>query len=143
MTATSEAAVVPRCALQVGQRARFPETGRLWWDVRATSSDARWVVLTQQEPFAPIGRLRYTIIDWERGVRGPCNLIGQGWDFMPGTDLNQSAQRLIDALEAKRSIQARLDQLLPGQGVACDEVAVEVSYRNNVRIVIVEVRGRP
>lgn len=30
-------------------------------------------------------------------MRGPCNLIGQGWDFMPGIDLNQSAQRLIDA----------------------------------------------
>lgn len=141
-TTESRAAVPQRYALEVGQRVRFVETGRLWWVVRSISSDGRWVVLTQQEPFAPAGRLRYTIIDWERGVRGPCNLVGQGWDFRPGTDAEESADRLIHALEVERRVRARLDELPAGQGLPCDEIGVEVSYRNNVPIVIDDVRGR-
>lgn len=142
-TTTGSPATVPReYSLEVGHQVRFAETSRLWWVVRSTSSDGRWVVLTQQEPFAPAGQMRYTIIDWERGVRGPCNLIGQGWDFMPGTSAEQSADRLIHALEVERSLRARLEQLPPGQGLRCDEIGVEVSHRNNVPIVIVDVRTR-
>ena len=53
------------------------EGDRRWWTVRA--EDERFTVLTRQAEFVPKGILRYTIIDLERGVRGPCNLIGNGY----------------------------------------------------------------
>lgn len=27
----------------------------------------------------PVGDVLYTVLDWRNGVRGPCNLSGQGW----------------------------------------------------------------
>lgn len=127
--------------LAVGQQVRFSlpsSVRRLWWDVRATTDDGRWVVLTQQAPFQPTGDLRYTIIDWQRGLRGPCNLSGQGWDFAPDPD--ESARRLIRALVYDRDLRSSLEVAQTGEGDV-EDVAVEVSYRNNIAIEIAAVRS--
>jgi len=83
-----------------------------WWTVRA--GDERFTILTRQRDFHAKGKLIYTIIDRERDVRGPCNLIGQGYD-----------------VEEEGGCDRLLADLRSG--------AVEVSYRNNVRIKIVDI----
>src|SRR5690554_2932986 len=75
------AATMERNKLAPGDRVKFgtpDKDTRRWWNVRA--ADDRFVVLTRQAEFQKRGTLLYTIIDWDRGVRGPCNRIGQGWD---------------------------------------------------------------
>lgn len=108
-------------ALHPGQRVRFatpaPEA-RYWWDVR--TGDERYTILTRQAPFHPKGERAYTIIDRKRGVRGPCNRIGQGWDLHMG---DEACAALLRALQAHDEAPGRIG-------------AVEVSYRNNVPVVI-------
>jgi hypothetical protein len=100
---------------------------RRWWTVRA--ADERFTILTRQADFELAGTSVYTIIDWHRGVRGPCNLIGQGWDV----DEPEGCEQLLAALQRHVAREHRFgnaDHLLTDE----DGVAVEVSYRNNVRI---------
>jgi hypothetical protein len=104
--------------LKAGDRVRFESPSKAalrWWDVRA--ADDRWAVLTQQAPFRPKGELVYTIVDSENGRRGPCNLIGQGWD-----------------VEEPGGCDALLAALQSGE--------VEISHRNNVETRIREVVRR-
>lgn len=61
----------------VGAMVKLTRDGRKWWRVRA--ADSRFAILTRQAEFKPKGTVLYTILDIEQGVRGPCNLIGQGW----------------------------------------------------------------
>ncbi len=129
MTPTSP----PIPALNVGDRVRFAiptsEAGR-WWTVRA--GDARYTVLTRQREFRAAGELLYTIIDRQRGVRGPCNLSGQGWDVEePG-----GCEALLRALQHQDERHAILE--LDGGPLAYDEPAVEVSYRNNLPVRITD-----
>jgi hypothetical protein len=79
--------------LEVGQRVKFAGNRR-WWTVRATTDST--VVLTRQEAFQLKGVLCYTVIDWNAGVRGPTNEIGQGWG--DGTFSDQECQDLADAV---------------------------------------------
>jgi hypothetical protein len=103
---------------EVGTELKFAGD-RKWWRVRC--SDERFTILTRQAEFKPKGIPLYTIIDRERGVRGPCNLIGQGWDeFM--TD--EACAELLASLRGEA------------------EWPVEVSYRNNVPIEVVAERSR-
>lgn len=51
---------------------------RKWWTVQAAGS--RYAIVTQQAPFRPAGEYFYSILDFEEGIRGPSNLIGNGWD---------------------------------------------------------------
>lgn len=130
-----------RVELAVGQQVKFSyprSERRAWWTVRAVSADGRWAVLTRQAPFQPKGKVVYTIIDWERGVRGPCDLLGQGWDFK--TDLVVDGQRLIRALEARRETEAWFKGKPLGTSRPVTEPEVEVSYRNNVEIQIAKVK---
>lgn len=120
--------------LGLSDRVKFAGDSK-WWTVRATD-DERFVILTRPEPFQPKGTSVYTIIDWERGVRGPCNLIGQGWDV----DEPNGCEDLLRALHYKLEVSARLNA--GEESVALDEPAVEVSYRNNVPIEILEVKAR-
>lgn len=123
----------PHVDLQIGNRVRFVGDRR-WWLVQAT--DARWVVLTRQADFRPAGELLYTIIDWQEDVRGPCDLLGQGWDFHP-TTVTDDAERLLRALQYRVEVHARLDA---GEvSVTMEETSTEVSHRNRVPIAIVEV----
>jgi hypothetical protein len=102
---------------------------RRWWTVRA--EDERFTILTRQADFKPAGEYFYTIIDRVRAVRGPCNLIGQGWEFKPDT-LEQNAAELLRALNYHLEMVA---DLRPGPR-PMTELEVEVSYRNNVPILI-------
>ena len=67
---------VPRRALVVGDRLKF-RGDRRWWTVKAVTEN--FAALTRQVSFRPAGTLYYTVLDWRNGVRGPCDLIGQGW----------------------------------------------------------------
>lgn len=102
-----------RTDIAVGDTVKFDGDNR-WWTVRA--ADTRFVILTRQAPFQPKGESVYTIIDWERGLRGPCDRIGQGWDV----DKAGGCESLLSALNGH----------------------VQVSYRNNLPIEIVEVRSK-
>lgn len=124
-------------ALAVGQRVRFaaPATeSRYWWDVRC--GDDRYTILTRQAQFHPKGEVYYTIIDRERCVRGPCNLIGQGWDIHMD---DEACTRLLEALRRHDEVAALSHE--PGSVVLDGVAVVEVSYRNNVPVDIAEVRG--
>ncbi len=68
-------AVEPR-PLTVGQRVKLAGD-RYWWTVKAVTPN--FAALTRQAEFHPAGTLCYTVLDWRNGVRGPCNLIGQGY----------------------------------------------------------------
>lgn len=127
------------------------EGDRRWWTARA--ADDRFTILTRQADFRPRGEVFYTIIDAEQGVRGPCNLIGQGWDFHPET-LDEDAARLLNALNLNRRREewaaAHPEARTPIEGVQGwridyppeldEDVAIEVSHRNRVPVQIVATR---
>jgi hypothetical protein len=81
--------------LAPGDRLKFPESGNRWWTVRV--ADRRYAIATRQAPFHPAGTLEYTILDQKRGVRAPCNQIGNGWG--DGTLSNIECTRLLYALQ--------------------------------------------
>lgn len=121
--------------LAVGHLVRlaYDKPSGRWWTVRAL--DSRFVILTRQAEFHAKGTSQYTIIDWERGVRGPCNLIGQGWDI----DDPDGPESLLRALNYHVEVSQRLTA---GEKiVTLTETSTEVSYRNNVPIEILEVRS--
>jgi hypothetical protein len=64
--------------LKPGDKVRTAKDGKAWWTVQAAGS--RYAILTRQAPFRPRGDYLYTIVDSVDAVRGPCNLIGNGWD---------------------------------------------------------------
>ena len=68
-------AVTPR-PLVVGERLKFVDDRR-WWTVKAVTE--HFAALTRQVSFQPTGTLCYTVVDWRNGIRGACNLVGQGW----------------------------------------------------------------
>ena len=67
---------VPQRPLVTGDRVKLAGDRR-WWTVRAVTE--HFAALTRQAEFHPSGTNRYTVLDWRNGVRGPCNLIGQGY----------------------------------------------------------------
>lgn len=109
--------------LRPGHRVKFTRD-RKWWTVR--EADTRYVILTRQADFRPRGESFYTIIDWDRGIRGPCNLIGQGWEV----DEPDGCASLLRALNRTK---------YSTDPVTGDwEIPVEISHRNNVPITIVK-----
>lgn len=62
--------------LVVGERLKFAGD-RLWWTVKAVTE--HFAALTRQAEFHPRGTNCYTVVDWRNGVRGACDLIGQGY----------------------------------------------------------------
>lgn len=83
--------------MEVGQRTRL-DGERQWWTVRAAAGQDI-VVLTRQAPFRQRGALEYTVLDWRSGVRGPVNVIGQGWR-LESVDSDAQCQELADAVHA-------------------------------------------
>ncbi|CAM5532376.1 hypothetical protein [Leifsonia shinshuensis] len=121
--------------LSIGTRVKllYGNDIRRWWTVRA--GDDRFTILTRQADFELAGTSVYTIIDWQRGVRGLCNLIGQNW----GVDEPGGCEELLAALQRHVAREQRFgnaDRLLTDE----DGVAVEVSYRSNVRIGIAAIQ---
>lgn len=113
--------------VQLGQGTR----SKAWWTVQ--ESDDRFAVLTRPASNKARGS-EYTIIDTVRGLRGPCDLMGQGWDV----DADGGCAKLLRALNFHLEIVARLDA--GEKSVRATETSTEVSYRNNVPIEILQVR---
>ena len=130
-------------ALPQGERVRFAtpvSEARYWWDVR--TGDERYTILTRQAPFRPKGERACTIIDRVRGVRGPCDRIGQAWDSHMD---DEACASLLHALQAHDTGVARREEQHRAQGITSwpvVELEVEVSYRNNVPVDVREVSGR-
>lgn len=79
---------------------------------RVQARSERFVICTK--PFAPQKTVLYTIIDFERHVRGPDNMVfGNGY-------------------ETREDCEARLAELVQGE--------IEVSYRRNVALAIEAVK---
>lgn len=75
-----------------GARVQFAESKR-WWKVRAVSEDGRFAILTS--PFNLRKTLFYTIIDNQRGVRGPDDRI-----FSSGYETDEQIADRMRELEA-------------------------------------------
>lgn len=69
-------AAVEQRPMNVGDRFNL-DGDRRWRTVKAVTD--HFAALTRQAEFHPAGTLCYTVLDWRNGVRGPCDLIGQGW----------------------------------------------------------------
>lgn len=117
--------------LEVGDRVKLAPDGRRWWRVQAASEN--FTVCVQQRPFKQKGDVFYTVLDWRKGIRGPCNLIGQGWG--DGTYTEKECAELLAAFEANDDAIA-YDQAQAAAGrqswPVYPETHVEVSHRNNV-----------
>ncbi len=87
-------AVLPR-PLVVGERLKFAGF-RYWWTVRAVTG--HFAALTAHAEFHPTGTRCYTVIDWRNGIRGACNLIGQGWG--DGTYTEEECAAMLAEFEA-------------------------------------------
>ncbi|ORA45345.1 hypothetical protein BST46_25295 [Mycobacterium timonense] len=80
--------------MTVGQRVKLDHERQLWTVRGVAGEDV--AVLTRQAPFRRRGALEYTVLDWRAGVRGPVNVIGQGWDV----DTDEQCQQLADLVRA-------------------------------------------
>lgn len=120
MTARA-AATTTALRLNVGERVRLAGyDARLWWRVQAASE--HFAVCVRQVEFRKKGTLCYTVLDWRNGVRGPCNLIGQGWG--DGSYSEAECRELLEGFE-------RVIATQPGHAPVYD---LEVSHRNRVPI---------
>lgn len=63
-----------------------------WWEVRAVSD--RYAVCVRQADFKPKGTLLYTVIDSEKEIRGPVNLVGYG----DGTYSTEQCEEMLTEL---------------------------------------------
>lgn len=101
--------------LQPGQSIRL-DRDPWWWTVRAVTD--HFTALTRQVRFKPAGTRCYTVIDWRNGVRGPCNLIGQGYG--DGTYTEAECAEMLAQFEAgdlevsqRNWLPARVVNLIP------------------------------
>lgn len=114
-------AIEPRPALAVGQKVRFERT-KTAWTVRAVTKSGRFVILTQ--PFNLQRTVSYTVIDFDRGVRGVDNYYGLGYE----TD-----EEIADALHEFQHTEDDDDRTDDCPREYCRHGA-EVSCRNHIRL---------
>jgi hypothetical protein len=136
---------VEQIPLKPADRIRLGDGGRNWWTVQAVSE--HYTACVQQAPFKPKGTLQYTVLDWRNGVRGPCDLVGQGYgdgSYSP----DECAEMLADFeyvteedpayIAAKAAADARgADHF----GWTAARVGLAVSQRNWVRLVVLAVES--
>lgn len=120
--ATDGSGAVEHLDLKVGQRIKLRDGGPRWWTVQAVSE--HFAACVQQVPFQPKGVLQYTVLDWRNGVRGPCDLVGQGYGDGSYTPA-ECAEMLADF------------EGVPG-GHRRPEWPLAVSQRNWVRLVVMD-----
>jgi hypothetical protein len=120
----------------VGDAVKF-EGDRRWWTVKATTE--HFAALTRTQDFGRDG-LAYTVIDWEKGVRGPCNLIGQGY----GNGVYDDAECVAMLAEFENALTedpAMVAALARGErSWVPSRQELEVSHRNRVRVVIADMK---
>lgn len=135
----SETATLP----PVGSQVKLTRDGRRWWDVRI--ADERFAILTRQAEFRPSGQVSYTVLDVREGVRGPCNLIGQGWH---ATMPDEECRKLLLALQLGAKVQAwnagdhsfDIFAVLK-EADAVGRGHVGISHRNRVSLDVGEIRA--
>lgn len=119
--------------LAVGDRVRFAPYKRAM-TVRAVTTGGRFAILTM--PFAAQHTVIYSVIDFERGVRGCDNYYGLGYET------EEDIARALEAFQATeddlpgqmaREAEARGDSSWPSV------IAAEVSHRRYVPLDIVTV----
>jgi len=116
--------VIPRPTFSVGDKVRLASSKRRW-TVRGVTRAGRFVILTQ--PFNLQHTVLYTVIDFERGVRGKDDHYGLGYE---------SDEDIADALH--------MFQHAEDESRVCDERychgAANVSFRsgNHVRLDLLE-----
>lgn len=66
--------------LKIGQKVKFDEEKRFRWTVRAVREN--FAILTTLQ----FGQIWYTIIDFDRQVRGPDNCYGLGYETQKDID---------------------------------------------------------
>lgn len=123
-------------SLSVGDRVKLAPDTRRWWRVQAVSEN--FTACVRQLEFQKKGTLCYTVLDWRNGVRGPCNLVGQGWGDGSYTEA-ECAEMLID-FENHDRMQAEFAKHSVGESFSVDYHALEVSHRNRVPLRVLEVR---
>jgi hypothetical protein len=126
-------------ALKVGDRVRLDGKPKRW-TVQAVTEN--FAALVQQVPFEPKGTLQYTVIDWRNGIRGPCNLIGQG--FGDGSYSREECARMLAQFEYDdEQDPAYLKAMRRGETSWTPENwSLEVSHRNRVPLGSIEVVDR-
>lgn len=123
--------------LEVGDQVKLHQ--RVRWTVRAVS--ANFAALVQQVPFAEKGTMQYTVIDWRKGIRGPCNLIGQS--FGDGEYNEADCAEMLRQFEyVSEDDPARIEALAAGKTTWVPAMfGLEISHRNNVPLDIESVNG--
>lgn len=121
--------VEPRPQLRVGDRVRFGATKQRW-AVQAVTDQGRFAILTK--PFNAQRTVLYTIVDFDRGVRGKDNFHGLGYETPE------------DIAEALHGLQHTEDDDRTCEGDWCIG-GVEVSYRsgNHIRLDFVSINDEP
>jgi hypothetical protein len=98
--------------LKVGDKIEFAELkGK--YTVKGRSEN--FVICTQ--PYNPQKTVRYTIIDFEKDIRGTHNLVFNMWDMKNNDDIEDCLKHLISS-------------------------EIEISHRNNVVLDIWKVNGK-
>lgn len=125
--------VDPRPTLAVGDKVKLADTKRSW-TVRGVTRAGRFVILTQ--PFNLRRTVLYTVVDFDRGVRGRDNFYGLGYE----TD-----QQVADALHNFQHSEDDTAWTPEGCLRGWCRGTAEVSYRSNnhVRLDIEAINGRP
>lgn len=133
---------VERLDLAVGDRVQLDGDADQWWTVQAVSP--HYVACTRppsqserdeyiDEWGEELEGPTYTVLDWRNGVRGPCDLIGQGWG--DGTYGPDECTRMLAAFEVTdEEIQGALN-MAPGGGTYVP-VSVQVSQRNWTQLAV-------
>lgn len=127
--------VEPRPALKVGDKVNLASSKRAW-TVRGVTDRGRFVILTQ--PFNVRRTVLYTVIDFDRGIRGRDNYYGLGYE----SDADVAA-----ALHDFQHTESGTGQC-PENTFDVDKWChggAEVSFRsgNHVRLDITRINGEP
>lgn len=119
--------------LEVGDRVRFEPYKRAM-TVRAVTKGGRFAILTM--PFAAQSTVIYTVIDFERSVRGCDNYYGLGYESDEDIESALTAfQATEDDLPGQRAREAEAR----GETSWPSVIAAEVSHRKYVPLDIVTV----
>lgn len=119
--------------LRVGDRVRFTPYKRAM-TVRAVTTRGRFAILTM--PFPPRSTVIYTVIDFERGVRGCDDHYGLGYE---GDEQVAAALEAFQATEDDLPGQRAREAEARGQTSWPSVLAAEVSRRKFVPLDIVTV----
>lgn len=88
---TATQRITVKVVIRVGDKVQFEESKR-WWKVRAVSEDGNFAILTS--PFNFQKTVHYTIIDNERGVRGPDDRVFSS-GYESDDDVNERMRELV------------------------------------------------